>query len=86
MWKGQSLSPSGFREIGEEGERREEELRGVRKRYPMRIDRAQLPRLHKAAHRPERDTALAANPLSGNIAFISQSGAFGRALIEWGIR
>ena len=30
-------------------------------------------------------TPLKTNPEKGNIAFISQSGAFGRALLDWGM-
>ena len=75
---------SGFRETGAEGA-----LAG-RRRWTNRKDLwheghgPELPR-HYQAHLGLNTTPLRSTPLSGNIAFISQSGAFGRALLEWGI-
>ncbi len=82
--EGVVIISSGFRETGEEGERREEEIVGIRKRYSMRIvgpNSLGFIRPHIGLN----TTPLTSNPLSGNVAFISQSGAFGRALLEWGI-
>ncbi len=82
--EGAVVISSGFREIGEEGERREEELRGVLKRYPIRLIGPNCLGFIRP-HLGLNVTALPANPPAGQIAFITQSGAFGRALIEWGI-
>ena len=56
----------------------------LRKRYSMRI----VGPTSLGFIRPHlglNTTPLTSTPLTGNVAFISQSGAFGRALIEWGI-
>ena len=81
--EGAVILSSGFGEIGEEGELREKELRELRKQYAMRIIGPNCLGFIRP-HIGLNATPLAANPLPGNIAFISQSGAFGRALIEWG--
>ncbi len=82
--EGAVIVSSGFREAGEEGELREKALKELLKQYTMRI---MGPNCLGFIRPPIGLNAspLAANPLSGNIAFVSQSGAFGRALIEWGI-
>jgi len=82
--EGAMIISSGFRDAGPEGEAREEEIRGIGRRYSMRI----MGPNSLGLMRPP--LALNATPLpvtatAGNIAFISQSGGFGRALLEWGI-
>ena len=81
--EGAVIVSSGFRESGEEGELREKQLRELRERYATRIIGPNCLGFIRP-HIGLNTTPLAANPISGNIAFISQSGAFGRALIEWG--
>jgi acetyltransferase len=73
---------SGFKEIGEEGTRLEREIEGIRKKYGMRIMGPNClgfvrPPLNFNA------TFLRGNPPAGDIAFISQSGALGSAILDW---
>jgi acetyltransferase len=75
---------SGFRETGPEGARREDEIMAIGRRYAMRIMGPNCLGLINP-HISLNTTPLSTNPLPGNIAFISQSGAFGRALLEWGM-
>jgi acetyltransferase len=82
--EGVIIVSSGFREIGLEGQQREDEIMELRKRYSMRIMGPNCLGLIRP-HLGLNTTPLTPSPLPGNIAFISQSGAFGRALIEWGI-
>jgi acetyltransferase len=82
--EGALIVSAGFREAGPVGELREREIVELKKRYSMRImgpNSLGLMRPHLGLNA----TSLASNPVPGNIAFISQSGGFGRALIEWGI-
>jgi acetyltransferase len=82
--EGLIIVSAGFREIGPEGIRREEEIAELRKRYCMRIMGPNCLGLVRP-HLGLNTTPLPGRTLPGNIAFISQSGAFGRALMEWGI-
>ncbi len=82
--EGVVITSSGFREIGEEGKRREEDIVEIRKRYSMRIMGPNCLGIIRP-HIGLNTTPLASDTLSGKVAFISQSGAFGRALLEWGI-
>ena len=75
---------AGFKEIGEEGIRLEAEIEGTRKKYGMRIIGPNCvgfmrPRIGLNA------TFLKGDPPSGNIAFISQSGALGSAILDWAV-
>ncbi len=82
--EGVVIVSSGFREIGPEGAAREEEILDIRKRYGMRIlgpNSLGFMRPHLALNA----TPLPFSPLPGNIAFISQSGGLGRALLDWGV-
>jgi len=82
--EGAIIVSSGFRETGSEGQVREEEITALRKKYSLRILGPNCLGLIRP-HIGLNATPLASNPLAGNTAFISQSGAFGRALVEWGI-
>ena len=82
--QGLIIVSAGFHEIGPEGARREEEIMELRKRYSMRIMGPSCLGLIRP-HLGLNATPIAGKILPGNIAFISQSGAFGRALVEWGI-
>lgn len=75
---------SGFRETGAEGALREEEIAGIGRRHGLRIMGPNCLGLI-SPHTGLNTTPLSSDPLPGNIAFISQSGAFGRALLEWGM-
>lgn len=75
---------AGFREIGPEGRRREEEIMESCKRYSMRVMGPNCLGFVRP-HLGLNATPLPGRTLPGNVAFISQSGGFGRALMEWGI-
>ncbi|RQW82293.1 MAG: acetyl-CoA synthetase, partial [Geobacter sp.] len=82
--KGVVIISAGFKEIGEEGKRLEGEIDGVRKKYGMHIMGPNClgfvrPVLGLNA------TFLRGNPPPGNIAFISQSGALGSAILDWAV-
>ncbi len=73
---------AGFREIGAEGVKLEEEIRAVRLKYGLRLLGPNCvgfarPSAHLNA------TFLKDNPEPGSIAFISQSGALGSAILDW---
>ena len=82
--EGAVIISSGFREIGPDGRAREEEVLELRKRYPMRIMGPNCLGFMRP-HLSLNATPLPFNPAAGNIAFISQSGGFGRALLDWGM-
>ncbi len=82
--EGAIIVSSGFREIGPDGSAREEELLELKKRYPMRIMGPNCLGFMRP-HLSLNVTPLPFNPAPGNIAFISQSGGFGRALLDWGM-
>jgi len=73
---------AGFREIGKEGAKLEEEIRAIRSKYGFRLLGPNCvgfarPSAHLNA------TFLKDNPEAGSIAFISQSGALGSAILDW---
>jgi acetyltransferase len=73
---------AGFREIGEEGRRLEERVDEARRRYSMRV----LGPNCLGFMRPGsglNTTYLKCDPLAGDIAFLSQSGAVGNAVVDW---
>ncbi len=75
---------AGFKEIGEEGRRLEAEIEQTRKKYGMRI----LGPNCLGFVRPAiglNATFLKGEPPAGNIAFISQSGALGSAILDWAV-
>ncbi len=73
---------AGFREIGAEGKKLEEEISRIRSRYGFRLLGPNCvgfarPSVHLNA------TFLKDTPEPGSIAFISQSGALGSAILDW---
>ncbi|MCX6249397.1 MAG: GNAT family N-acetyltransferase [Bacteroidetes bacterium] len=76
---------AGFKEIGEEGKKIEEEIRSVIRRYDgMRVIGPNclgiiVPGIHLNA------SFAATTPKQGNIAFISQSGALCTSVLDWAI-
>lgn len=73
---------AGFKEIGPEGRALEEKITEIKKKYKMRIVGPNClgvirPMLHLNA------TFISKMPKPGNIAFISQSGALGSAILDW---
>ncbi len=76
---------AGFRETGEAGQALEDRISEVRKRYGMRIIGPNC----IGVVRPTvglNTSFLKANPDAGNVAFISQSGALGSAILDWAVR
>lgn len=73
---------AGFKEIGAEGKQLEQRVDEVRKKYGMRIIGPNC----LGVIRPSVNlnaTFLNKMPKPGNIAFISQSGALGSAILDW---
>jgi acetyltransferase len=82
--EGAIIISSGFGESGPEGQALEEKIISIAKRYSMRImgpNSLGLMRPHLGLNA----TPITVNARAGNIAFISQSGGFGRVLLDWGI-
>ncbi len=82
--EGVVIISAGFKEIGEEGTQLEIEIARIRKKYGMRIMGPNC----LGFVRPALDlnaTFLRGNPPAGNIAFISQSGALGSAILDWAV-
>jgi acetyltransferase len=82
--KGVVIISAGFKEIGEEGTQLETEIDRIRKKYGMRIMGPNC----LGFVRPPLDlnaSFLRGNPPAGNIAFISQSGALGSAILDWAV-
>ncbi|MEF8879550.1 MAG: bifunctional acetate--CoA ligase family protein/GNAT family N-acetyltransferase [Candidatus Thermoplasmatota archaeon] len=80
--KGIIVISAGFKEIGEEGKKREEELRKIKEKYGLRIVGPNcvgivMPYLNMNA------TFAGAMPLKGNIALFSQSGAICGSILDW---
>ena len=73
---------AGFKEIGPEGRALEEKINEIKKKYNMRIVGPNC----LGVIRPIRclnATFISKMPKPGNIAFISQSGALGTAILDW---
>ena len=82
--EGLIIISSGFKEFGEEGKELEERIKEIRKKYGLRIIGPNclgviIPAIGLNA------SFLKANPEPGNIAFISQSGALGTAILDWAV-
>lgn len=81
---GAIIISAGFKEIGHAGKELENEIITVRKKYGMRIIGPNC----VGVIRPNVNlniSFLKVNPDPGNIAFISQSGALGSAVLDWAI-
>ena len=75
---------SGFKEMGEEGRKLQEQIIDLRRTYGMRIIGPDC----LGVIRPNIDldaSILKANIERGNIAFVSQGGALGAAMLDWAI-
>jgi len=82
--KGIIIISAGFKEIGLEGKALEERIIDIKKKYGLRIIGPNClgiirPSIHLNA------TFISKTPKPGNIAFISQSGALGSAILDWAI-
>ena len=82
--KGIIIISAGFKEIGLEGKVLEHEILKIKEKYGLRIVGPNClgvirPSLNLNA------TFISRTPKAGNIAFISQSGALGSAILDWAI-
>ena len=82
--KGVIIVSAGFKEIGPEGKALEDQVGAIAKKYGVRVIGPNCigvirPRINLNA------TFLDKMPKPGNIAFISQSGALGSAILDWAI-
>jgi len=73
---------SGFREVGEEGVKLEAEMRKAHEKYDIRIFGPNCLGFIRP-HAAMNTTFLRSAPEPGEIAFISQSGALGSAILDW---
>ena len=81
--KGVVVISAGFREVGEEGIKRELELLEICDRYGMRMVGPNCMGLVNTHPEVSMNATFAPSlPLPGNIAFLSQSGAMGVAILE----
>jgi acetyltransferase len=75
---------AGFKEIGPEGKLLEERITEIRKKYGMRIVGPNCLGVVRPSIRLNA-TFISKMPKPGKIAFISQSGALGSAILDWAI-
>ncbi len=81
--KGVVVISAGFREVGEEGLRREQELIAICDRYRMRMVGPNCMGIVNTHPDVSLNATFAPTPpLRGNMAFLSQSGAMGVAILE----
>jgi len=73
---------AGFKEIGPEGRALEERITEIKKKYNMRIVGPNCLGVIRPIMRLNA-TFISKMPKPGNIAFISQSGALGSAILDW---
>ncbi|MGB9713702.1 MAG: acetate--CoA ligase alpha subunit [Candidatus Bathyarchaeales archaeon] len=82
--KGVIIISAGFKEIGPEGKALEDRILEIKRQYDLRI----LGPNCLGVIRPSislNATFINAMPKPGNVAFISQSGALGSAILDWAI-
>lgn len=82
--EGVIIISAGFRETGEEGKKLESRIREIRQKYGMRIIGPNC----LGIIRPVKGlnaSFLGIMPEEGKIAFISQSGALGSAVLDWAV-
>jgi len=76
---------AGFKEAGEAGIQREQELAAVAEKYNIRIIGPNCMGTVGPKHRLNATFFKKGIPKAGGIAFFSQSGAFGSAILDWAI-
>jgi acetyltransferase len=82
--EGVVIVSAGFRETGEEGRRLEEEIKKIKSKYGLKV----LGPNCLGFIRPPiglNSTFILKDPEPGQIAFISQSGALGSAILDWAV-
>ncbi|KUO39680.1 MAG: hypothetical protein APZ16_03300 [Candidatus Hadarchaeum yellowstonense] len=75
---------SGFREAGEEGAKLEQEIKRLQEKYGFRVLGPNCLGFIRP-HESMNATFLRSQPEPGEIAFISQSGALGAAILDWAV-
>jgi len=75
---------AGFREAGESGQQLEKEIAAISDKYGMRILGPNCLGIIRP-HTNLNATFLRRNPEPGRVAFISQSGALGSAILDWAV-
>jgi acetyltransferase len=75
---------SGFREAGEEGAKLEQEIKRLQEKYGFRVLGPNCLGFIRP-HESMNATFLRSQPEPGEIAFISQSGALGSAILDWAV-
>lgn len=83
--KGLIVISAGFKEIGEEGRRKEERLKEIVKKYNMRLIGPNCLGIIDAKNKLNASFAVEMPP-EGKISFITQSGALGTAILDWSIK
>ncbi|MBI4763979.1 MAG: CoA-binding protein [Deltaproteobacteria bacterium] len=81
---GITIISAGFKKIGAEGKKLEDEISEIRKEYGLRIIGPNCVGIIRP-HIGLNTSFLKVNPAPGNIAFISQSGALGSSILDWAI-
>lgn len=82
--KGLIVITAGFKEVGGEGRKLEEQLLAIVRQHQMRmVGPNSLGVIDNVAHMNASFAALM--PLEGNIAFMSQSGAICTAILDWSV-
>ncbi len=82
--KGLIIISAGFKEIGAEGKALEERITQLKKEYALRIIGPNCLGVIRPSSRLNA-TFISKMPKPGNIAFISQSGALGSAILDWAL-
>jgi acetyltransferase len=83
--KGIAVISAGFSETGREGTYLERSLLAICRKYNMRMQGPNCLGVISTQSRMNASFA-SANPLSGNIAFVSQSGALGSVILNWALQ
>jgi acetyltransferase len=82
--KGIIIISAGFKEIGPEGKALEDKIQEIKKKHGLRIIGPNCLGVIRPSIRLNA-TFISKMPKPGNIAFISQSGALGSAILDWAI-
>ncbi len=82
--QGVTVLSAGFREIGQEGAKLEEEIKKIQSKYGIRVLGPNCVGLIRP-HINLNASFLRDNPTTGEIGFISQSGALGSAILNWAV-
>lgn len=73
---------AGFKEIGEEGKKREDEIINIARKYDIRVMGPNcMGIIRPSAHM--NGTFARKIPVAGKVAFLSQSGALGAGVLDW---